>query len=144
MEQRYSNTLVSSREDKKLVYADNVFDTALSKHQNEINEALTSIINKLKDIQDNLQSTDTDKPLSANQGRLLKQLIEAKVIQVQGAIWDAEPTEGNTDHIVSSDILYSKFKKIDDSTVYLTEDEYNELVNQGAIKEDVAYYVYED
>jgi hypothetical protein len=144
MEQRYSNTLVSSREDKKLVYADNVFDTTLSKHQDEINEALTSIINKLKDIQDNLQSTDTDKPLSANQGRLLKQLIEAKVIQVQGAIWDAEPTEGNIDHIVSSDILYSKFKKIDDSTVYLTEDEYNELVNQGAIKEDVAYYVYED
>lgn len=144
MEQRYSNILVSGREDKKLIYTDNAFDKVLNKHQNEINVALDKIISSLKDVQDNLQSTATNKPLSANQGRLLKQLIDAKIIQVQGIIWDAEPTEGNIDHIVSSNSLYEKFKKIDDSTVYLTEDEYNELVNQGAIKEDVAYYVYED
>lgn len=144
MEQRYSNILVSGREDKKLIYTDNAFDKVLNKHQNEINVALDKIISSLKDVQDNLQSTATNKPLSANQGRLLKQLIDAKIIQVQGTIWDAEPTEGNIDHIVSSHSLYEKFKKIDDSIVYLTEDEYNELVNQGAIKEDVAYYVYED
>jgi len=144
MEQRYSNTLVSSREDKKLIYTDDAFDKSLNQHQDEINKELTNLITELKDVQDNLQSTDKIKPLSANQGRLLKNLIDNKVIQVQGIVWDAEPTKGNIDHIVSSDALYEKFKAIDDSAVYLTEDEFNALVNQGAIKEDVNYYIYED
>ena len=144
MEQRYSNTLVSSREDKKLVYTDNIFDKTYKKYQNEINQQLTEVVDQLKDIQDNLQSTDTNKSLSANQGRLLKKLIDAKIVQVQGAIWDSEPTKGNVDHLISSDVLYEKFKAINDSTVYLTEDEFNALVSEGLIKEDVNYYIYEE
>lgn len=144
MEQRYSNTFISSRADKKFAYTDNIFDKNLNKHQNEVNNQLTSIINSLKDIKDNLNSTDKNKALSANQGRLLKKLIDAKIIQVQGVIWDAEPTKGNIDHLVSSDVLYEKFKAIDDSTVYLTEDEFNALVSKGAVKEDVNYYIYEE
>lgn len=144
MEQRYSNTFVSSREDKKLVYTDNIFDKTYKKHQNEINQQLTEVVDQLKDIQDNLQSTDTNKSLSANQGRLLKKLIDAKIVQVQGAIWDSEPTKGNVDHLISSDVLYEKFKAINDSTVYLTEDEFNALVSEGLIKEDVNYYIYEE
>lgn len=144
MEQRYSNTLVSSREDKKLVYTDNIFDKAYKKHQNEVNQQLTEVVDQLKDIQDNLQSTDANKSLSANQGRLLKKLIDAKIVQVQGAIWDSEPTKGNVDHLISSDVLYEKFKAINDSTVYLTEDEFNALVSEGLIKEDVNYYIYEE
>lgn len=144
MEQRYSNTLVSSREDKKLVYTDNIFDKTYIKHQNEINQQLTEVVDQLKDIQDNLQSTNTNKSLSANQGRLLKKLIDAKIVQVQGAIWDSEPTKGNVDHLISSDVLYEKFKAINDSTVYLTEDEFNALVSEGLIKEDVNYYIYEE
>ena len=144
MEQRYSNTLVSSREDKKLVYTDNIFDKTYKNHQNEINQQLTEVVDQLKDIQDNLQSTDTNKSLSANQGRLLKKLIDAKIVQVKGAIWDSEPTKGNVDHLISSDVLYEKFKAINDSTVYLTEDEFNALVSEGLIKEDVNYYIYEE
>lgn len=144
MEQRYSNTLVSSREDKKLVYTDNIFDKTYKKHQNEINQQLTEVVGQLKDIQDNLQSTDANKSLSANQGRLLKKLIDAKIVQVQGAIWDSEPTKGNVDHLISSDVLYEKFKAINDSTVYLTEDKFNALVSEGLIKEDVNYYIYEE
>lgn len=144
MEQRYSNTLVSSREDKKLVYTDNIFDKTYIKHQNEINQQLTEVVDQLKDIQDNLQSTNTNKSLSANQGRLLKKLIDSKIVQVQGAIWDSEPTKGNVDHLISSDVLYEKFKAINDSTVYLTEDEFNALVSEGLIKEDVNYYIYEE
>lgn len=144
MKQRYSNTLVSSREDKKLVYTDNIFDKTYIKHQNEINQQLTEVVDQLKDIQDNLQSTNTNKSLSANQGRLLKKLIDAKIVQVQGAIWDSEPTKGNVDHLISSDVLYEKFKAINDSTVYLTEDEFNALVSEGLIKEDVNYYIYEE
>lgn len=144
MEQRYSNTLVSSREDKKLVYTDNIFDKTYIKHQNEINQQLTEVVDQLKDIQDNLQSTNTNKSLSANQGRLLKKLIDAKIVQVQGAVWDSEPTKGNVDHLISSDVLYEKFKAINDSTVYLTEDEFNALVSEGLIKEDVNYYIYEE
>lgn len=144
MEQRYSNTFVSSREDKNLAYTNNIFDKTYKKHQNEINQQLTEVVDQLKDIQDNLQSTNTNKSLSANQGRLLKKLIDAKIVQVQGAIWDSEPTKGNVDHLISSDVLYEKFKAIDDSTVYLTEDEFNALVSEGLIKENVNYYIYEE
>lgn len=59
-------------------------------------------LNKLKDffvcrndIQDNLISTDTNKPLSANQGKVIKDTIDSKVDKTGGAsqITDSNASE---------------------------------------------------
>lgn len=39
---------------------------------------------KIEDIKDNLVSTDIDKPLSANQGKILKGLVDGKVDKITG------------------------------------------------------------
>lgn len=41
----------------------------------------------------------------------LKKIIDAKVVQAGGVSWDVQPTSGNSDHIVSSDILYKTLLK---------------------------------
>ena len=40
---------------------------------------LTNIFSRVSDIKDNLTSTDTNKPLSANQGKELKTQIDEKI-----------------------------------------------------------------
>lgn len=41
--------------------------------------SLFNIFSKISDIKDNLTSTDTNKPLSANQGKELKTQIDKKI-----------------------------------------------------------------
>ena len=41
--------------------------------------SLFNIFSKISDIKDNLTSTDTNKPLSANQGKELKTQIDEKI-----------------------------------------------------------------
>ena len=42
---------------------------------------------------------------------ILKQIVDAKVIEIGGVGWDTEPTEGNTENTLSSDALYKTFAK---------------------------------
>ena len=63
------------------------------------------------DIQDTLNSDNSNKPLSANQGKVLKGLLDAKVIEAGAVPMDSEPTEGNINNVVSSDGLAKEFNK---------------------------------
>ena len=66
---------------------------------------------KKTDIQDTLNSDNSNKPLSANQGKVLKGLLDAKVIEAGAVPMDTEPTEGNINNVVSSDGLAKEFNK---------------------------------
>lgn len=54
----------------------------------------------------------------------LKQIIDNKVIQNGGVAWDDQPTLGNTDHILSSDVLKQEFLK------YYTKTQVDNLIQQ--------------
>ena len=66
--------LEPGRADGKLATSDAIFDENKAMFQSEIN-----------DIQDTLNSDNPNKPLSAKQGKVLKELLDAKVIEA-GAI----------------------------------------------------------
>lgn len=84
--------LEPGRADGKLTTSNAIFDENKGMFQSEIN-----------DIQDTLNSDNPNKPLSANQGKVLKEIIDTKVIEVGGVPMDTEPTEGNVNHVVTSD-----------------------------------------
>lgn len=42
---------------------------------------------------------------------LLKNRIDRKIINAEGVVWDDEPTEGNTDKALSSDIIYKVLQR---------------------------------
>lgn len=88
--------LESGRADGKLVTTNSIFDENKSMFQSELN-----------DIQDTLTSDNPNKPLSAKQGKILKELLDNKVIEAGSIPIDTEPIEGNTTHIVSSAGLYN-------------------------------------
>lgn len=92
--------LESGRADGKLVTSNAIFDENKGMFQSDIN-----------DIQDTLNSDNPNKPLSANQGKILKKILDTKVIEVGAVPIDAEPTEGNITHVVNSDGLAKKFNK---------------------------------
>lgn len=69
------------------------------------------------DIQDTLNSDNSNKPLSANQGKVLKGLLDAKVIEAGAVPMDTEPTEGNVNNVVSSDGLAKEFNKFNTEIV---------------------------
>lgn len=54
----------------------------------------------------------------------LKQIIDNKVIQSGDVAWDDQPTLGNTDHILSSDVLKQEFLK------YYTKTQVDNLIQQ--------------
>lgn len=97
--------LEPGRADGKLATSGAIFDENKGMFQSEIN-----------DIQDTLNSDNPNKPLSAKQGKILKELLDAKVIEVGAVPIDIEPTEGNTTHIVSSDGLAKEFNKCNTAT----------------------------
>ena len=101
--------LEAGRADGKLITSDAIFDENKGIFQSEIN-----------DIQDTLNSDNPNKPLSAKQGKVLKELLNAKVIEVGAVPIDTEPTEGNTTHVVSSDGLAKEFNK-HNTTIITTE-----------------------
>lgn len=92
--------LEAGRADGKLVTANSIFDENKGMFQSEIN-----------DIQDTLNSDNPNKPLSANQGKRLKELLDTKVIEIGAIPIDDEPTEGNTTNIVTSDGIYKALTK---------------------------------
>ena len=100
--------LEPGRADGKLATSGAIFDENKGMFQSEIN-----------DIQDTLNSNNPNKPLSANQGKILKELLDAKVIEAGAIPIDTEPTEGNTEHIVTSDGIYKSMQasKIRTTTV---------------------------
>lgn len=74
--------------------------------------------------------TDEDKEkVLSNLGILLrlealKNLIDQKVIEFGGVAWDLVPTEGNTDHVLSSDTLYNLLSR------YYTQEEIDTKIEQ--------------
>lgn len=100
--------LEPGRADGKLATSGAIFDKNKGMFQSELN-----------DIQDTLNSDNPNKPLSANQGKRLKELLDTKVIEIGAVPMDDEPIEGNIEHIVTSDGLAKKFKKYDDRFVVI-------------------------
>lgn len=92
--------LEAGRADGKLVISDSIFDENKRMFQSEIN-----------DIQDTLTSDNSNKPLSAKQGKILKELLDTKVIKAGNVPIDTEPTEGNTTNVVNSDGIYKALSK---------------------------------
>ena len=92
--------LESGRADGKLATSSSIFDENKSMFQSEIN-----------DVQDTLSSDNPNKPLSAKQGKVLKELLDTKVIEAGAVPVDTEPIEGNITHVVNSDGLAKEFNK---------------------------------
>lgn len=96
-------------------------------------------------VYDGLDSNDGNKALSANQGKMLKELLDAKVIEVGAVPMDEEPTEGNIDHVVTSDGIHKSFNKVNDK-INLSKDEESiypsDIFNQ--INTDEYIYVHLD
>ena len=92
--------LEAGRADGKLATSDSIFDENKGMFQSELN-----------DIQDTLNSDNPNKPLSAKQGKVLKELLDTKVIEVGAVPIDDEPIEGNITHVVNSNGLAKEFNK---------------------------------
>lgn len=58
-------------------------------------------------VYDGLDSNDGNKALSAKQGKVLKELLDTKVIEAGSIPIDAEPIAGNINHIINSDGVYN-------------------------------------
>lgn len=98
--------LEPGRADGKLATSGAIFDENKNMFQSEIN-----------DIQDTLNSDNPNKPLSAKQGKILKELLDTKAIEVGAVPMDDEPTEGNTTHVTTSDgINRALSKKVNNDT----------------------------
>ena len=108
--------LESGRADGKLVSSDAIFDENKGMFQSEIN-----------DIQDTLNSDNSKKPLSAKQGKILKELLDTKVIEAGSVPIDTKPVAGNITHVVNSDGLAKEFNK------------HNTAIIQGSVY-DVSFY----
>lgn len=100
--------LEPGRADGKLVASDSIFDKNKNKFQNKINQEVEE---RLNDVKDTLNSDSTTTPLSAKQGKVLKELLDSKVIETGSIPIDSEPILGNTTHIVNSDGLAKEFNK---------------------------------
>lgn len=117
--------LESGRADGKLATSDAIFDENKGMFQSEIN-----------DIQNTLNSDNPNKPLSAKQGKVLKELLNSKVIEVGAVPIDTEPTEGNTTHIVNSDGLAKEFNKCN-TAIINTDRIANEAIIHSKLSVDI-------
>ena len=118
--------LEAGRADGKLITSDSIFDENKGIFQSELN-----------DIQDTLNSDNPNKPLSANQGKILKELLDAKVIEAGDVPIDAKPIEGNITHLVNSDGLAKEFNK--QNTKIILGDVYDvSSNNNGATFESIS------
>ena len=88
--------LEPGRADGKLTTSNSIFDENKGMFQSEIN-----------DIQDTLNSDNPNKPLSAKQGKVLKELLDTKVIEAGSIPIDTEPVAGNINHIINSNGVYN-------------------------------------
>lgn len=102
--------LEPGRADGKLAISGSIFDENKCMFQSEIN-----------DIQDTLNSDNPNKPLSAKQGKVLKELLDTKVIEIGAVPIDTEPTEGNTTHVVTSDGIHKALAQKVNKTITFNE-----------------------
>lgn len=118
--------LEPGRADGKLATSDVIFDENKGMFQSEIN-----------DIQDTLNSDNPNKPLSAKQGKILKELLDNKVIEAGSIPIDTEPIEGNITHLVNSDGLAKEFNK--HNTAIIQGNVYDvSFYNNGAVFESIS------
>lgn len=117
--------LEAGRADGKLATSCTIFDENKGMFQSEIN-----------DIQDTLNSDNPNKPLSAKQGKVLKELLNSKVIEVGAVPIDTEPTEGNITHVVNSDGLAKEFNKCN-TTIINTDRIANEAIIPSKLSVDI-------
>ena len=125
-------TLEAGTADGKLAESQAIYDSILKQFQSDINGEykltkqqvafLLPIVERLNDVQDTLTSIEADKPLSAQQGKILKELLDTKVIESGAVPMDSEPTKGNIDHVVTSDGIHKSFNKVNDK-INLSKDE---------------------
>lgn len=73
--------------------------------------------------EDGLTSTDENRPLSASQGRSLKLLLDAKVIQAGGVPFDAKPTKGSTNPVTSDGLYHNTIKSEPVESINLEEED---------------------
>lgn len=73
----------------------------------------------------------------------LKALIDAKVIEAGGVPFDIKPTSGSTNPVTSDGILKA-ITQLQAKTQYITEEQYDRLLSQGLILDDVEYNIYEE
>lgn len=117
--------LEAGRADGKLATSSTIFDENKGMFQSEIN-----------DIQDTLNSDNPNKPLSAKQGKVLKELLDAKVIEAGAVPIDSEPTEGNITHVVNSDSLAKEFNKCN-TAIINTDRIANEAIVPSKLSTDI-------
>lgn len=79
---------------------------------------LSNIFSKKEDIKDNLTSTDTDKPLSANQGKVLNTAISGK----------ANSSHNQATTTITNDQKYNNIKSGESTTLTLTN---QKLINDA-------------
>lgn len=125
--------LEPGRADSKLAFSSSIFDENKNKFQNQINEEVEE---RLNDVKDTLNSDSTTTPLSAKQGKVLKNLLDSKAIEAGTIPIDSEPTEGNITHIVNSDGLAKEFNKCN-TTIINTDRIANEAIILSKLSVDI-------
>ena len=125
--------LEPGRADGKLVASDSIFDKNKNKFQNKINQEVEE---RLNDVKDTLNSDSTTTPLSAKQGKVLKELLDNKVIETGSVPIDSEPILGNITHIVNSDGLAKEFNKCN-TTIINTDRIANEAIVPSKLSTDI-------
>lgn len=98
--------LEPGRADGKLATTGAIFDENKNKFQNKINKEVEE---RLNDVKDTLNSDSTTAPLSAKQGKILKELLDRGIIEKEGLVFDTEPTPGSINP-VTSDGINNKIK----------------------------------
>lgn len=81
--------------------------------------------------EDGLTSTDANRPLSASQGRALKLLLDAKVIEKGGVPFDSKPTEGSTNPVTSDGLFHHTITSEEVDHLHLDEEQEFSSIYKG-------------
>ena len=76
--------------------------------------SLNNVFSKVSDIKNNLTSTDTNKPLSAAQGKELKTQVDTKVDKVTGKELSSNDFTDSLKNKLENDVLSANFGYIDE------------------------------
>ena len=76
--------------------------------------SLGNVFSKVSDIKNNLTSTDTNKPLSAAQGKELKTQVDTKVNKVTGKELSSNDFTDSLKNKLENDVLSANFGYIDE------------------------------
>lgn len=89
--------------------------------------------------EDDLNSTDQNRPLSAAQGRALKILLDAKVIQAGAVPFDAKPTKGSSNPVTSDGLFHNTIKSEPVESINLVEEQEFASIYKGDRGEPFKY-----